>query len=303
VFENVGNVTNFTKTGLTNGTPYYFIIKAITAAGSFLVYSNEATATPNGIVTPPPPGGGGMVGGSIAISGTAYPNATVTLLRNGNIISTTTANPSGTFAFNVYGQPSGTHTYSVYGIDIRGNSSPSVGFERTISNSVTTSIVGVLLPPTLQVSNSSIKQGETITLSGYTAPNSPVTVNISGGQNLARNTNSNSDGLYVISLNTAGLPKTAYSAVAVANVGGITTPNSFAAAFIVGDITTEPPKPGDCTRRSDLNCDGRVDLIDFSILLYFWDKNDYSKNPRADIDKNGRVELKDLSIMLYDWTG
>src|SRR3989344_5883933 len=43
-FENTGNVTSFTKSGLSNGTTYYFIIKAKTSAGTFLVFSNETSA-------------------------------------------------------------------------------------------------------------------------------------------------------------------------------------------------------------------------------------------------------------------
>jgi len=85
-------------------------------------------------------------------------------------------------------------------------------------------------------------------------------------------------------------------------VNGARTPNSFALQFSVSTQTIQPPPSGQCGR-SDLNCDSKVNLIDFSILLFYWDLTDYSKNPRVDIDKNGDIGLKDLSIMLYDWTG
>lgn len=50
----------------------------------------------------------------------------------------------------------------------------------------------------------------------------------------------------------------------------------------------------------DINRDGRVDLVDFSILLYNWGM---PKNPQADFNEDGVVDLVDFSIMLYHWTG
>lgn len=54
-------------------------------------------------------------------------------------------------------------------------------------------------------------------------------------------------------------------------------------------------------RPADLNCDTHVNLIDLSILLYWW----RSAQPgiRADINKDGIVNLIDFSILLYWWTG
>lgn len=53
-------------------------------------------------------------------------------------------------------------------------------------------------------------------------------------------------------------------------------------------------------RPADLNCDGRVNLTDFSILLYYWGKT--RSHSRADINKDGIVNLIDFSILLYWWT-
>ena len=50
---------------------------------------------------------------------------------------------------------------------------------------------------------------------------------------------------------------------------------------------------------ADLNGDGRVNLADFSILLYYWG----TSNPTADLNGDGVVDLSDLSILLYYWTG
>ena len=50
---------------------------------------------------------------------------------------------------------------------------------------------------------------------------------------------------------------------------------------------------------ADINEDGRVDLIDVSILLSNWGT---PKNQRADLNGDGRVDIKELSILLSKWS-
>jgi hypothetical protein len=50
--------------------------------------------------------------------------------------------------------------------------------------------------------------------------------------------------------------------------------------------------------RSDLNHDGKVNLVDFSILLTTWGEDGI-----GDINRDGTTNLADFSIMLFDWTG
>ena len=50
---------------------------------------------------------------------------------------------------------------------------------------------------------------------------------------------------------------------------------------------------------ADLNRDGKVNLIDFSIMLFHWGNPD----PVADINEDGTVDLTDFSILLFNWTG
>jgi hypothetical protein len=50
----------------------------------------------------------------------------------------------------------------------------------------------------------------------------------------------------------------------------------------------------------DVNCDGKVNLVDLSILLYWY------KNPippaSVDLNKDGVVNIVDFSILVYRWT-
>ncbi len=51
---------------------------------------------------------------------------------------------------------------------------------------------------------------------------------------------------------------------------------------------------------ADLNCDGRVNILDLSILLYFSD-HPGSNITRYDLSKDGKLDLMDISVMFYYW--
>ena len=52
-------------------------------------------------------------------------------------------------------------------------------------------------------------------------------------------------------------------------------------------------------KRADFNSDGKVNLVDFSILLFNWNTADTG----TDLNSDGRVNLTDFSILLFNWTG
>jgi hypothetical protein len=292
-------VTTFTKGGLTNGTPYFFITRAISPGGNFLVYSNEATATP---ASAGRGGASGSGGTGLIISGFAYPNAKVTVVRDSVAVSQITANSSGSFqAF--YSLTPGTYNFIVYANDKDGRKSANLSFQATVSLGVVSNITNLVLSPTITSDYSIIKQGENLTFSGFAQPNAPVTILIVSDKiNIARNTTSGNDGKYTYVFNTAGYEKVTYTARAYSVFNSIQSLNSLPVSFTIGDRSVLRV-PVACGARSDLNCDGAVDLIDFSILLYYWDSTEFAANPRVDIDGSGKVGLVDFSIMLYDWTG
>ena len=58
---------------------------------------------------------------------------------------------------------------------------------------------------------------------------------------------------------------------------------------------------GERCPRGDMNCDGRVNIVDYSIMKYWYKK----PNPPAAVDLSGDgiVNLKDFSILAAEWTG
>jgi hypothetical protein len=68
-------------------------------------------------------------------------------------------------------------------------------------------------------------------------------------------------------------------------------------------VPIKPPKPipfyEGCS--ADFNGDGRINIIDLSILLYHYDET--GKNLGCyDLNKNEVVDFPDLSILMFYWT-
>ena len=57
-------------------------------------------------------------------------------------------------------------------------------------------------------------------------------------------------------------------------------------------------RPG-CNESADLNSDGRVNLIDFSVMAYWRNRGNAPSN--LDINGDGKVDVADLSILIYCW--
>ena len=72
-----------------------------------------------------------------------------------------------------------------------------------------------------------------------------------------------------------------------------------AVSFAVGTETVE--KEADECEKADLSCDKRVNLVDFSIMAYWYNRPSPPKN--IDLNNDNKIDLVDFSIMAYYWTG
>lgn len=67
-----------------------------------------------------------------------------------------------------------------------------------------------------------------------------------------------------------------------------------------GTLPPPPPATGTCNG-ADFNADAKVNSVDFSILLAFWQRQPPFANPCVDINKDSKVNSVDFSILLYQW--
>lgn len=235
----------------------------------------------------------------VIFRGIAYPHSQVTIERQGTILVTVPADPQARFDVTLTNQPSGVWTYAVYAEDALGRVGRTSNFTLSITSGTTTTVSGVFLGPTIDADHDTIALSETATVFGATLPASAVTIFVSSEEEQAFQVTADADGVWVRQFlgSDVGLGDHHIRSKAV-------SPESEISAFsstIPLTVTEETVGPCDGRNRADINCDGRVNLTDFSILLFFWRQRNPS-NERADINSDTRVNLTDLSILLFNWT-
>ncbi len=234
----------------------------------------------------------------VVISGKSYPHAEVHILIDGRVIGIVDTDAKADFYFESNEITAGVASFGFWSEDKDGLKSTLLTLTlRVISNAVTT-ISGVNISPSIDVSQNSVRQGETVRIYGQTVPDTKINIHIHSDEEFIEEAQSAEDGAWEIDFDTTPLELDFHTAKALFLVEQgdniIKSGFSRSVSFHVGKIGGEA-----ACAEADLNHDGRVNLTDFSILLYYWDTD----NECADQNQNGIVDLVDFSIMMYYWTG
>lgn len=244
--------------------------------------------------TPPPPPDTAVI-----FRGIAYPSAPVSIQRNGETQVVVPADPAARFDVKLSNQVPGAVTYTVFASDAQGRVSSPMDFSLQLTLGSTVTLSGIFLGPTIQADKNQLRLGETVTLLGMTAPQSEVTIVVASEQDRLFTTTADASGAWVrqIVAQDIGLGDHTARAKAVSpdqEVSSFSQPVAFS-------VVAGPAEPCDGKNRADINCDDRVNLTDFSILLFYWRQRDPA-NARADINRDGEVNLTDFSILLFNWS-
>lgn len=246
------------------------------------------------------PGGSGSVGffnTGVRFSGEAYPNALVSLLKSGVVVSSVQANSQGLFSVSLPENYDSNILYSLHAEDILGERSLLINYPLVVKVGFITHLSGVRFPPTIVTDKSEVKFADYITVSGYALPNKNMEISVFGIENRVFSLTSGVNGFYKIVLPLTDLPKGEY-VMSIKYTGD--SRSSKLIKFIIGELNvfnTESLQniPGDC------NSDLIINLVDFSILAFWYGKD----NPPTCVDtnKDKKIDLIDFSILAFYWTG
>jgi hypothetical protein len=312
-------------TGLVQGASYEYYVRcggvalgSATNTDDYLISfsigttaSSSASSTPTPPPPPPTPSGGGSGGGGgggnflgkadVMFGGNIFPIGAITLLKDGKVEFEFASDVSGAFSTTRYGYERGPQSFSMYAVDGNGRkTSTYTGTMYLIAN--TTNYVGpIYLSPTISVASTTVDIGGAVRVEGMSIPNYLVEVFMEkqggkGESNIVRATaTSTATGVWSVNLPTSGLSRGTYQ-VKARSIISAHDQSIYSPLAYVG--VGESPTP-DFGLRADLNKDKKVNLVDFSILLFNWKTGDTV----ADINQDGDVNLQDFSIMLFQWTG
>ncbi len=235
---------------------------------------------------------------ALTVSGYTAPAAFVTMTEGGSVVGTNQSSSTGFFNFPLTGLSPGPHTYSFVSTDQQnlGTSSSSISLF-LLAGSLST-FTGLLLSPSITIDKTTIDPGATITVSGSAKPSSTINIFLEAPlRSYATTTDANGAWSFtVVSSETLSLTPGQYRIYTNVQDSlsdlSITSPTTN---FTVNSPSSNNPPPACDISHGDLNCDGRTNLVDFSILLFHWQTN----HRVADINSDGRVNLTDFSIMMF----
>lgn len=234
---------------------------------------------------------------SLNLSGYTGPGAFTTLAEGGAVVGTTVSSGTGFFSFILTGLAPGDHVYEVFSSDSTGRNTSISPVNTFLTGGTITTISGILLSPTISEDKTEIDPGETITVAGNARPNMQINIFLEAPLR-AYTTTSNAvtgEWSYTISAGeTATFTPGQYRFST--NVQDTIGNQSIYSPTLNFTVRTSDNPPPDCDiSHGDLNCDGRTNLTDFSILLFHWQTN----HRKADINSDGKVNLTDFSIMMF----
>ncbi len=266
-------------------------------------------------------GGGGGGGGGVApyiplqsgtenitFKGRAYPGANITILKDGSVLKTLTADIQGNYTASA-SMSSGLYTFSIYAVDNKNNRSLTTSFTTSVSALQPKTISDIVVSPTISADKSTVKFGNDVQFFGYAYPQSQINVIINSEHEIYATTSADNFGSWLYKINSGVLAIGDHTTRSQSiTLDGMISPFSESLAFKVGDkdvafgILPKTSLPATRAINGDINGDNKTNIIDFSIMLFFWNQKNPS-NPAADLNGDGEVNLFDFSIMLFWWTG
>ncbi len=266
------------------------------------------TGTPGGGGGGSSPGGGATPGGArdgsiaidrptrVTVGGIAYPGARVTLLVDGVVAGVIEANSAGVFQRTFDDLTPGPATFGFWALDSAQRRSITFSSTFEVIQGAMTTVTGIIIPPTIEAVPDRVSLGTPIVFRGSAAPNALVSTFLNRDMPSATTTSATT-GAWEVTVPTNTLTNESFHTVRARyrSIAGARFESGFSQAlnFYVGE------REAGGTISPDINQDGRVDLVDFSILLFNWG----TSNPIADFNQDGIVDLADFSIMLFNWTG
>ena len=284
------------------------ILITLILVGNYLPSAQSTTTASSTInISITIPGGGGGGGGGTVVknpavinfSGYAYPEAIITFLKDGKVIGTALADDAGLFSSSANVEP-GVVTLGIWARSKSGLNSATTNVRMSVVANAKINIANIFLSPTITADKFKLQKGGTLRIYGDAFPGSLVRIfnNLSSDNTPIAEVRADVNGLWEYYFPTEDLGEGQYSIKANAQIDSPFMVSEFSEnlEFTIAEIK--------CSG-ADFNFDSRVNIVDFSILIFYWQRNPSIgtiTNICTDLNKDEIVNIFDFSILMYDWT-
>lgn len=248
---------------------------------------------------PPTPGAPGVI-----LSGWGFPTSFVQIMQDGNPVGWTNSKADGEFDVFLEDLARGMYTFGVWSTDLDSVKSGTYSTTFWIEEGTQTTVTDIVIPPTFGIATSS---PGFISAYGYSTPNAKIDIwiypktlgAVDDAEVKKIEVAVPATGKWLDSIDLATFAEGDYYIKGRTEIEDL-NPSEFSQvlSFTKSGEAIVKEETGACSG-ADLNKDGKVNITDFSILLYYWGSN----NACADQNSSGNVDLTDFSIMMYYWTG
>lgn len=261
---------------------------------------------PNTPASPPGPINMADTNDVAIFKGYAYPGSVVSLLKNGVLVTESPANPDGSFELRLKNLSAGTYSFGLRAEDPEKIKSKILLVTIYVSSNVTTLVDGIYLPPTITSDKVEVKKDENIIFTGRTSPNAEIQLSFSSpfDSETIRKGLADATGFWKYSMNSRDLKFGDYDVKARSLTKNSLSTYSDILTFRVGNENRLRAKISQLSgfrQKCDLNNDNRVNLLDFSIMAFWYKRLGFPL--KVDLNTDNAINLTDLSILAYCWTG
>ena len=174
-------------------------------------------------------------------------------------------------------------------------------FPISVAQGAITKVSGIFIAPTIDVDKSEVKKGDNIAIFGQSVSEAEITIEINSVRPFFGKVKTDENGAYLYNFDTSVLEIGQHFTKSKTAVDNEISSFGKAVSFKVGTETIIKNEQQQELLKGNLNGDNKVDLVDFSILAYWYDRS--SPPDSVDLNSDHKIDLVDFSIMAYYWTG
>lgn len=235
---------------------------------------------------------------SVYLQGSAYPRARIFVRRGLEQAQTYSPDSQGIFDISLSSVSPGVNQFSLWTEDALGTRSSQVSLSVVIEQGATTYVRNITLPPTLK----GTADATLLRLGGFSIPGIKLALFSEPVLSFLEELVPSADGSWSREFPLTGIANGVYRLYAQSIEDETGSPRSLPLEISVeGAAVIIKAYESSSFVKADMNKDGGVDLVDFSILGYWFEK----ENPPAwaDLTLDGIVDLRDFSVLAYYWSG
>jgi len=132
-----------------------------------------------------------------------------------------------------------------------------------------------------------------------------VTISVNSEEEVFVKKIADATGAYLLNFDTSVLEMGQHQTKSKAALSGEITAFGKVVGFVVGTKNVLAQSTT-VSKKGDLNKDGRVNLVDFSIAAFWYKRTlgaTFSPLEVEHLNGDGKIDLVDFSIMAFNWTG